>query len=251
MIVLYFSGTGNTKYVANKFAEKMKVKSYSIEEKINFRKLILNSDIIAFCYPVYGSCVPNIMMDFVEKNKSVLENKKLIILSTQMMFSGDGSRVFVDLLEGVKFEVVYAEHFNMPLNIPNIPLVNVKNGKNLEKKMKKANKKLDKICENIRAKIIKKRGFNRFSKFVGYNFQRRGFSKLEDKLKKGVKVTDECILCERCVKVCPKDNLFLGNKKVEQKGYCTACNRCVNICPKKAITVLYHGKVKKQYKGIK
>ncbi|MGL5822745.1 MAG: EFR1 family ferrodoxin [Sarcina sp.] len=251
IVVLYFSGTGNTKYVANKFAEKMKAKSYSIEEKINFKKLILNSDVITFCYPIYGSCVPSIMMDFVDANKSILNNKKLIILSTQMMFSGDGSRVFVDLLEGVNFEVIYAEHFNMPLNIPNIPLVNVKNGKKLNKKIKKVDKKLDGMCKNIEAKVVKKRGFNKFSEFIGYNFQRRGFSKFDNKIKNGVKITDECILCEQCVRVCPKNNLFMGDKKLKTKGQCTACNRCVNICPKKAITVLYHGKVRKQYKGIK
>ena len=77
MVVLYFSGTGNTKYLANKFAEKMSGESYSIEEKVDFEKLILSGDTITFCYPIYGSCVPKIMTEFVMKYKKFLNNKKL------------------------------------------------------------------------------------------------------------------------------------------------------------------------------
>ena len=251
MLVLYFSGTGNTKYIANKFAEKMNGKSYSIEEDVDFKEIILESEIITFCYPIYGSSVPLIMSDFVDKYKSYLNNKKLIILSTQMLFSGDGARVFVDLLRGVEFEVIYAEHFNMPNNLPNLPVINVKNGDKLKKKVAKAEKKLSEVCDDINAKIIKKRGFNKVSKFLGYNLQRKGFTKLEKKIKDDVKVNDDCILCSACVKVCPKKNLFINNNKINSKGDCTICNRCVNVCPKQAITVFYHNKVRVQYKGIR
>ena len=250
MVVLYFSGTGNTKYIAKRFADKMSVKSYSIELDNNFKELILRNDTITFCYPIYGSCVPKIMRIFVEKYKKFLNNKKIIILITQVLFSGDGARVFTDLLDGVKYEVIYAEHFNMPLNIPNIPVIDVKNGEKLNKKIEKANKKLDKVCNDINNKIIKKRGFNKFSEFVGAKLQRNGFERMEEKVKNPVSVNDDCILCLRCVKVCPMNNLFLNNGKIEQREICTLCDRCMNKCPKKAITVLSHGKVREQYRGI-
>ncbi|MGL5067712.1 MAG: EFR1 family ferrodoxin [Sarcina sp.] len=251
MVVLYFSGTGNTKYLANKFAEKMDGESHSIEEKVDFEKLILGSDRVTFCYPIYGSCVPRIMTEFVMKYKKFLNNKKLVILVSQMMFSGDGARTFTDLLDGIKYEVIYAEHFDMPLNIPNVPVINVKNGDKLKHKIEKVDKKLDKVCENIKTGVVEKRGFNKFSKFIGYNSQRKGFEKLETKKKEIVKVNDDCILCTKCVRVCPMNNLFVDNVKIGSKDQCTFCNRCVNVCPKKAITILYHNKVRNQYKGIK
>ena len=250
MVVLYFSGTGNTKYIAKKFANKMGVKSYSIELDNNFEQLISRNDTITFCYPIYGSCVPKIMRMFVEKYKKLLNNKRIIILITQMMFSGDGARVFTDLLDGVRYEVIYAEHFNMPLNIPNIPVIDVKNGEKLKKRIEKADKKLDKICKDINNKVIKKRGFNKFSKVVGAKLQRDAFEKMEEKTKNPVKISDNCILCLKCVRVCPMNNLFLNNGKIEQKETCTLCDRCMNKCPKKAITVLCHGKVREQYRGI-
>ncbi|MGL4452306.1 MAG: EFR1 family ferrodoxin [Sarcina sp.] len=251
MVVLYFSGTGNTKYVARNFANKMECKSYSIEIDTDFEQLISRNDTITFCYPIYGSCVPKIMAKFVQRYKQLLDSKKIIILITQMMFSGDGARVFTDLLEGIKYDVIYAEHFNMPNNIPNIPIINVKNGDKLKKRIEKTNKKIDKVCSEINHKIVKKRGFNKFSKFLGAKIQREGFEKMDKKINNAVKVNNSCILCSKCVKVCPMKNLYIENKKIEQRGKCTVCDRCMNVCPKKAITILYHGKVKEQYKGIK
>lgn len=250
IVVLYFSGTGNTKYIAKKFAGKMCAKSYSIEFDNDFEQLISRENTVVFCYPIYGSCVPRIMEKFVQTYKRFLNGKKIVILITQMMFSGDGARVFTDLLEGIKYEIIYAEHFNMPLNIPNIPVINVKNGDKLKKKVGKADRKIDKVCEDINNKVVKKRGFNKFSKVVGEKLQRNGFEKMEDKIKNAVRVNDDCILCSRCVKVCSMNNLFEEKGKIQQKGNCTVCDRCMNVCPKKAITILYHGKVRVQYKGL-
>ena len=40
MLMLYFSGTGNSKYIANLFSKKVNAKCYSIEENIDFKKEI-------------------------------------------------------------------------------------------------------------------------------------------------------------------------------------------------------------------
>ena len=41
MLMLYFSGTGNSKYIANLFSKKVNAKCYSIEENIDFKKGII------------------------------------------------------------------------------------------------------------------------------------------------------------------------------------------------------------------
>lgn len=58
MIVFYFSGTGNSKFIARQFAEKMDAEFHSIEEKIDFKRLFNLVDTVAVVYPIYGSCVP-------------------------------------------------------------------------------------------------------------------------------------------------------------------------------------------------
>lgn len=41
MVIVYFSGTGNSKYIAENFASRMQIEAHSIEENINFEELKL------------------------------------------------------------------------------------------------------------------------------------------------------------------------------------------------------------------
>ena len=50
--MLYFSGTGNSKFIAESFCRKMEETCRSIEGKIDFAKLIAEEEIIGICYPV-------------------------------------------------------------------------------------------------------------------------------------------------------------------------------------------------------
>ena len=119
MIILYFSGTGNSRFIAEQFAKRMNISAYSIEQNLDFGTLLSKEDTVAFCYPIYGSCVPRIMREFVSRYRKHLEPKKLIIFCTQMLFSGDGAKAFARLLPGCDERVIYAEHFLMPNNICN------------------------------------------------------------------------------------------------------------------------------------
>ena len=137
MLMLYFSGTGNSKYIAELFCKYMNgkcnsakcnsVNCNSIEDDINFCQLLASEEIIGFCYPIYGSRVPRIMREFVERYIDFLKNKKTIIFCTQLIFSGDGARVFTDIFPKNWVEVIYAEHFFMPNNVCNFPLLSIAN----------------------------------------------------------------------------------------------------------------------------
>lgn len=249
MVMLYFSGTGNSKYIANLFSKNMDAKCYSIEEKIDFDQVIKEHNTIGFCYPIYGSCVPRIMREFVIKYVEKLKNKKLIIFCTQLMFSGDGARIFMDLLPDGYGNVIYAEHFNMPNNICNINIFPIKNGEETKKYLKVANKKMNSVCDDLKKGKVKKRGFNKLSSFLGKS-QSSHWPEIEENNKGSVKVDNDCIKCKLCVRICPMKNLDSNHKGIIQNNNCIVCYRCVNACPKKAITVLIHKKPKKQYKGV-
>ena len=260
MLTLYFSGTGNTKYVANLFSSQMDAECFSIESNIDFKAKIESHEIIAFCYPVYGSRVPLIMREFVAKNISAIKGKKLIILVTQLIFSGDGARVLCDLFPENYVEVIYAQHFNMPNNICNFALMRQVSARKLQQKKDKANKKIATICQDIESGVIKRRGFSAFSRFLGkiQGNHWQGDSKkvfalegtMEYRAKHGLKIDDDCTMCGICVRICPMKNLEISHDKISHKNNCTVCYRCVNYCPQKAITVFLHAKPKWQYQGV-
>lgn len=247
--MIYFSGTGNSKYIAETFSTEMNALCHSIEEPQEFGELIKQNEIIGFCYPTYGSRIPRIMREFVLSHINLLKGKKLIVLSTQLIFSGDGARVFTDLLPKGHAEVIYAEHFNMPNNLCNFPIFKVTNGDENRKCLSAADQKIKKVCCNIKKGIAKKRGFNLFSRCLGL-IQGASLPSMEMKSKSSAKTDVDCNGCGICVKNCPMSNLELVNKEVKQKDNCTLCYRCVNTCPQKAITVFINRKPVKQYKGI-
>ncbi len=248
MIIIYFSGTGNSKYIAEQFAKRMDIQAYSIEQKLNWKELLSSEDTIAVCYPIYGSCVPRIMRSFAFCYQNCLEGKKLIIFCTQMLFSGDGARAFARLLPGCEKQVIYAEHFFMPNNICNFSLFPISE-KEKRKKPLKALKKLDRVCADIRRGIVKKRGWSLGSTLLGKT-QNVAFAKIEQQGRSSFHTDESCIGCGACVQKCPAHNLELIDGRIVQKGKCTLCYRCVNLCPKQSCTVFIHKKPKKQYKGI-
>ncbi|MEL7659904.1 EFR1 family ferrodoxin [Acetobacterium wieringae] len=250
MLTVYFSGTGNSKFIAERFSQIMTASCYSIEEDVDFKEKITAAQTIAVCYPIYGSCVPKIMRDFVSKHRTAFAGKQLIIFCTQLMFSGDGARVFTELLAGVAVDIRYAEHFNMPNNICNFFLFPLASPNKLQRYIKKADKKLSRACRNISAGVVKKRGFNPLSRYLGLWLQRAHFDALEKKAARDVRISAECILCGKCVRICPMKNFEISDQSMVLRNQCTLCYRCVNQCPQKAITVLVHAKVTKQYQGI-
>lgn len=247
MLVLYFSGTGNSKYISEQFAIRMKAPCYSIEENVDFENLLQQTDTVAVSYPIYGSCVPMIMRKFVQQYLGIFQTKKLVIFCTQMLFSGDGVRAFARLIPGCDEHVIYAEHFRMPNNICNFFVFPMRE-KELVQKPQKALLKIEEICKDIQNGVVKKRGWNIFSTLLGKT-QNIAYPKIEQKAKSSFQVDKDCIQCGICVKHCPMNNLKIVDGKVMESGQCTLCYRCVNICPKQSATVYIHRKPKKQYKG--
>ena len=257
MIMFYFSGTGNSKYIARLFSQKMNAAHYSIEEDIDFAALIEANDVIGFCYPVYMSRVPRIMRNFVTKHMDKLKDKKLVIFCTQLLLSGDGARAFAALFPPNHVDVIYAEHFFMPNNVCNFALLRQTRDKGVYKRMKMAESKMERVCKNIKSGIVKKRGFSAVSRLSGKIQGKpwQGDSRnshaaegtMEYRAKHGVKTDADCTACVEC---CPMHNLENRQGKISHKNNCTMCYRCVNLCPQKAITVFFHTKPEWQYKGV-
>ena len=264
ILTIYFSGTGNTKYIAKMFSARMNIRCLSIEDEAIFSDEIQAHDIIAVCYPNHTSRVPYIMREFVAKHMDAFEGKKIIIFITQVLFSGDGARVLCDLFPKGHIDVIYAEHFIMPINAGNIPLLSKTILRKTSDKFNKkrriiANAKMKLICRNIENGLIKKRGFSVVSRILGMiqGVPWQGSSKnvfalrytVQYRAKKMVWINSDCNACNLCVKHCPAKNLVNDNDIITHKNNCTTCFRCVNICPKRAITVMFRMKPAWQYKG--
>ena len=249
MVMLYFSGTGNSKYIATLFCRNTGATCLSIEEDVDFDAQIAAVDTVAFCYPIYVSRVPRIMREFVRRHKAALRGKKVIIFCTQLLFSGDGARALTDLLPRKHVKVIYAEHFYMPNNVCNMRVLPMASAERLQRYRETSERKMLFICRNIEQGKRVRRGFNPLSRILGLP-QGIFLSLVERRANRSVKIAARCTRCGLCVSICPMDNLTLDHAGITHRHNCTMCYRCINRCPHKAITIATHGKVRDQYRGI-
>ena len=260
MLTIYFSATGNSAYIARKFSEAMGGKCLSIEDKAGFAAEIAGAAAIAFCYPVYGSRVPLAMRMFAAEHMQALKGKQLVIFATQLIFSGDGARVFTDLFPKNHVQVIYAEHFLMPNNVCNLAILRQTGAKRTQKFLRRAERKIQRVRDDIQSGRAKLRGFSAVSRVLG-SLQgkawqgdsrqvRPGKNTMEHKAMRAVKIHPQCNACGLCAQACPMKNLGQNQGKITHNSNCCVCYRCVNLCPRQAITVLFHKRPKWQYKGL-
>ncbi len=231
---IYFSGTGNTKFVAKRFSQRMNCSCYSIEDSVDFSHIISNSDVITLCYPIHHSTAPVAYKKFIVKYQKEFTNKAVVILCTQQFFSGDGAYNITKYLPMV--QVLYADHINMPSNIGNIPVYSKLTKGSLKRGVRRANKKIDKAVSRISKGKLYTRGFSRFGHWLGKS-QNMNEELYMSGAKENVRIQESCVLCKKCISLCPTNNLAIEDGSIVNAGECTFCWRCVNTCPVQAITV--------------
>ncbi|MDE7330642.1 MAG: EFR1 family ferrodoxin [Lachnospiraceae bacterium] len=260
MTGIYFSGTGNTRHCIEKFIQEFSILSQprafsgkqsasskrtaqtpvvSIEESSPAAKALQDAqDIIVLAYPVYYSNLPKIMRDFIVENKDAWKGKKVYILCTMGLFSGDGTGVSARLLRKYGASVIGGLHLIMPDSICDVKILKYPPEKNRQI-IAKADRKLEKAARKMAVGSPTREGLGFFSHLAGFFGQRLWFYRktlhYSDKLKIN---PDACIRCGRCVGLCPMHNLSLSGNKITAGGSCTMCYRCISQCPVKAITLI-------------
>jgi flavodoxin len=123
--IFYFSGTGNTKIVANLFANEFQNKGFStklipIEDVLN-KKLALtigDYDLLGFGHPVHAFSAPNIFFDFLDKLPNV-DDKKTFTFKTagDPIYHGGSSSLVKKCLSKKGYKVFHENLIVMPANV--------------------------------------------------------------------------------------------------------------------------------------
>lgn len=238
MTAVYFSGTGNTRFCAERFSGHFdSPKIFSIEDAAAVPAVSESSDIV-FAYPVYYSNMPKIVRDFIENNSHLWRGKNIYIIATMGLFSGDGSGVSARLFKKFGANIVGGLHIKMPDCIGDIKALKKSPDENLEI-IKAALRKIDNAAGSYKKKKPTQEGLNFPSHIAGLFGQRLYFYYKVRKYTDSSKIEQSvCIGCGKCEKLCPMKNIKIMDGKAVSGNMCTLCYRCFANCPQKAITIL-------------
>ena len=239
MVGIYFSGTGNSKYAAQLFCKEYDSESetYSIEDS-EALTAATDADLIIFAYPVQFSTVPKIMRDYITDHNELWMNKKVFIIATMGLFSGDGSGLLGRLLQSCGATVIGGLHLKMPDSIADEKALKRPLEKNREL-VKQADRKIKESVKRLKAGNPTREGIGVLYRLAGFFGQRAYFGHKTARYSSKLKIdNDKCIGCGICEKLCPMKNISIKEQKAVSSDSCTMCYRCINKCPEQAITLL-------------
>ena len=239
MTGIYFSGTGNSRYAAELFCREYDKDAiaYSIEDD-DVLMAVNSADMIVFAYPVQFSTVPKIVRDFVTDNKELWRSRKVFVIATMGLFSGDGAGLLGRLLERYGADVTGGLHLKMPDSIADEKALKRPLEKNKEL-VKQAERKIKESVRQLKEGHPTQEGIGPLYRLAGFWGQRAYFGHKTGEYSSKLKIDEEkCTGCGKCGKLCPMKNITIVEHKAVPGDRCTMCYRCINKCPGQAITLL-------------
>lgn len=241
ILILYFSGTGNTahigKYLREALVEAGDNATCASIEKFNFSR-IEAFDHLVFGFPIFACDIPDFLKDDVERFP-LTKDKTASIYCTKAIASGSALKHVQKQFERIGYKITGWADISMP---GSDGLAFVKKDSPMVKKMElrdfssipEADVLVTMIQNsNIQAEVLLPISLGQ--KLVG-GLLGHAYPLFENNLKKKFWADEKCISCKKCEKICPAGNISV-NENVEFGDRCYLCMRCIHQCPVEAIQI--------------
>lgn len=233
-MILYFSATGNSEYVAKRIAAETGDIAVSITDC--YKKQIFSFDekydTLGIVSPTYAWGLPVIVTDFLQRLKLTDKPNYMFFIATYGTTPGQTGRFAEELLtpKGVSLSV----KFSVKMPDTWTPIFDLSNKEKVQRINDKAELEIDHIIEQIKSfatgDFMKNKVPYPLAK-LGYGIEYNSMRKT-----KHFWVEDTCIGCGLCAKKCPVSAIKLHDRKPEWvKAQCVMCLSCLHHCPKFAI----------------
>lgn len=245
-MIAYFSGTGNTEWVANKLSTLLcdtHVVNIPTTASLDFTRV----DTLAVCFPVHAWGIPAVVREFIRHLPKDISIPYIYMVCTCGDDTGLTLYEFQDLLAEQHQQCKACFSVQMPNTYVNLPGFDVDSIHLQQQKIQRAENRLKDIaalvseramCQDvvkgdfpwIKSRVIRPL-FNRY--LVKDSF----FS-----------VTESCRSCGACERICPVGNIHLEKQPVwSHQGSCLTCMACYHVCPEHAISFGNYTSGKGQY----
>lgn len=261
ILILYFSGTGNTEFIAQYIEKHLNSDISEIELfplELFKKDTISKYDILIFGFPVYGFDIPVFIQEYL-KDIPTTRTKSVFIFCTKAFSSGISITHAAQIFKKAGYNTLGYADVTLP---GSDGLAFLKKDSKMVCKISNRDfskieaadiiiNRINKVLNTSEDSDLKQFYLNINSNiFVSFYsaILKKVFMLLEDWLKKKFWANDNCIKCKKCEKICPSKNIEV-NKKVSFGNNCYLCMRCLHQCPVEAIQIGKNTVGKFRWKG--
>ncbi len=234
-MIFYFTGTGNSLYAAKKIAEGIDDYIIDMNDAMKSGKMnytVKTDEKVGFVFPIYYSGLPSVVAEFI-KNLNITADDDCYVYSVITCGANavGADSMFRRYMSEYVREATCVYQLKMPDNY--VMLYDPANAENIKRFMAHADKDIISIIEDL--KNNKKGGFVSGKKGKAMSAVMQTFYCFM-RVTKPFNVTQDCVSCGLCEKICPVDVIKMKNgKPVWTAAKCAHCTACINRCPAKAI----------------
>ena len=235
-MILYFSGTGNSRYIAQQLASQMKEDLVSMNRIMRKRKLdpynaqyaFTSERPFVFVCPTYCWHIPTVVEQFLYDSR-FLGNGKAYFVLTCGSGTGQAAQHAREICRQLSLDFQGLTSIRMPENY--ISLFHAPEADEAVAIIRASKLQVESIAHQISS------GHSLQDSYEGpampaflYKLFYRMF--VHDRK---FRVKDNCTGCSACASLCPMVNIRMQNGHPVWLGNCTQCQSCIAVCPEDAI----------------
>ena len=232
-MVFYFSGTGNSRYIARRIADALQEEIIDLNEKIkaNNNSQVQTGQRIIVVTPTYAWRIPRVVSEWISKTVLVGAEQVWFVMDCGGEI-GNAAKYNRRLAKQKNLQYMGTAQILMPENY--IAMFGAPKVEEAREIVEKAEPDIDSVTQYIREgqpfSVPRNNLYDRVMSGpvnpIFYQF----FVKAD-----AFHANDACIGCGWCVKNCPMNNIVLENGKPIWGNQCTHCMACICYCPTEAI----------------
>lgn len=227
-MIYYFSTTGNSLALAQKLAAALGDGICSVTRTPGTK---LEGQAVGLVFPVYGGDVPANVQEFV-RSHDFPEDDYVYALATCGSTWGRTFRTLQQLLGEKGCRLAWSRA------VPLIANSTICMKSHIGYDMKKLDKEDAAVREAAEAVKNRKEDHTQEQDSLMARFAATSLGRKLEYWYLGVQVAPErCVRCGECVRLCPVENIQLGEKAAVMGDHCLHCLACLHGCPHQAVTV--------------